>query len=190
MNSSGGRSVRPQGELAPSAWVTRWLALLAPGGTVLDVACGLGRHTRLAVEYGHRVVAVDRNEEALAALGLLPGVSVVAADIEACGWPLPGGRFDAVVVTNYLHRPLFPALLDAVGASGLLIYETFARGNERFGRPSNPDFLLDTGELLDLVRPSLRVLGYEDVYQGDPKPAMVQRICAVGENFVWPQVTR
>lgn len=165
------------------------MGLLAPDSTVLDVACGMGRHTRLAVDHGHRVVAVDRNEEALSALGLLPGVSILAADIEAHDWPLPGRRFDAVIVTNYLHRPLFPALLDAVGASGLLIYETFARGNERFGRPSNPDFLLDAGELLDLVRPALRVLGYEDVYQDDPKPAMVQRVCAAAKDFVWPRVT-
>ena len=163
------------------------MALLAPGSTVLDVACGMGRHTRLAVEHGHQVVAVDRNEEALSALGLLPGVSVMTADIEACGWPLAGRRFDAVIVTNYLHRPLFPALLGAVGTSGLLIYETFARGNERFGRPANPDFLLDAGEMLEVVRPALRVLGYEDVYQDDPKPAMVQRVCAAAENFVWPR---
>lgn len=165
------------------------MGLLAPDSMVVDVACGFGRHTRLAAGLGHRVVAVDRNQEALSGLESLPGVSTVAADIESFEWPLAGRRFDAVIVANYLHRPLFPVLLDAVGASGLLIYETFARGNERFGRPSNPDFLLDAGELLDLVRPPLRVLGYEDVYSDDPKPAMVQRVCAAGENFSWPQTT-
>ena len=179
----------PHAELAPSAWVKRWMALLVPHSTVLDVACGFGRHTRLAVDRGHRVVALDRNQEAIAPLASLPGVSIVSADIEAHDWPLPGRRFDAVIVSNYLHRPLFPALLDAVSASGLLIYETFARGNERFGRPSSPEFLLNAGELLDLVRPALRVLGYEDVYQDDPKPAMVQRICAAGEEFDWPRTT-
>lgn len=181
--------MRTHGELVPSAWVKRWMGLLAPDSKVLDLACGSGRHTRLAVDHGHRVVAVDRNQEALPALARLPKVSVLAADIEACEWPLAGRSFDAVIVTNYLHRPLFPALLDAVCASGLLIYETFAAGNERFGRPSNPDFLLHAGELLDLVRPALRVLAYEDVYQDEPKPAMVQRICAAGGKFVWPQTT-
>jgi SAM-dependent methyltransferase len=189
MENDGGRSVSPHDNLAPSAWVKRWIGLLPPGSRVLDVACGFGRHTRLAAGRGHRVVAVDRNQEALSGLELLPGVSIVAADIEAFEWPLAGHSFDAVIVTNYLHRPLFPALLGAVGASGLLIYETFARGNERFGRPSNPDFLLGPGELLDLVRPKLRVLGYEDVYLDEPKPAMVQRICAAGEKFGWPQTT-
>jgi len=172
--------------LAPSTWVTRWMRLLGPDSMVLDVACGSGRHSRLAVEQGHRVVAIDRNEEALSALALTPRVRTVVADIEGAEWPLPGSRFDAVIVTNYLHRPLFPALLDAVSPSGLLIYETFALGNERFGRPSNPEFLLATSELYDLVRPSLRVLGYEDIYVDSPKPAMVQRICAAGEKFIWP----
>ncbi|HUU73450.1 MAG TPA: class I SAM-dependent methyltransferase [Burkholderiales bacterium] len=175
--------------LAPSEWVVRWLSLLAREGTVLDVACGFGRHTRLAVHQGHRVVAVDRNEEALSGLASLPRVSVVKADIEGAQWPLTGRRFDAVIVTNYLHRPLFPDLLGAVSDSGLLIYETFARGNEHFGRPSNPEFLLETAELLSRTQPSLRILGYEDVYLDSPKPAMVQRICAAGEKFTWP-VTR
>ncbi len=181
--------MKPHTEVAPSGWVKRWMGLLTPDSRVLDVACGYGRHTRLANQQGHRVVAVDCNQEALSALASLPDVSIVAADIEAHDWPLAGQRFDAVIVTNYLHRPLFPALLDAVCPSGLLIYETFARGNERFGRPSNPEFLLDPGELLDLVRPALRVLGYEDVFQDEPKPAMVQRICAAGKDFGWPRTT-
>lgn len=164
--------------------------MLAPGCLVLDVACGSGRHTRLAIEQGHRVVAVDRDAQALSGLALLPGVRTVQADIEDGRWPLSGSRFDAVIVTNYLYRPLFPALREAVTDSGLLIYETFARGNERFGRPSNPDFLLEPGELYDLVRPSLRVLGYEDVYVDSPKPALVQRICACGHAFAWPATGR
>ena len=172
--------------LAPSPWVTRWVRLLAPGSRVLDVACGFGRHTRSAAGQGHHVVAIDKNEAALSGLKTLDGVRTIKADLEEEDWPVPGNRFDAVIVTNYLHRPLFPALLGAVSESGLLIYETFARGNEKFGRPSNPDFLLEAGELIDLVRPSMHVLGYEDVYVGSPQPAMVQRICSCGPRFIWP----
>jgi len=176
---------RHQG-LAPSPWVARWISLLPPGSLVLDLACGFGRHTRLAIEKGHRVVAVDRDAEALASLASLPGVSIVQADIETEDWPLPGQRFDAVIVTNYLYRPLFPVLLDSVSSAGLFIYETFAQGNERFGRPSNPEFLLRAGELYETVRTSLRVLAYEDAYEASPKPAMMQRLCACGHGFVWP----
>ncbi len=154
---------------------------------MLDVACGRGRHTHLAVEQGHRVVAVDRDEEGLSGLASLPGVSTVAADIEGTEWPLRGQQFDCVVVTNYLFRPLFPVLLGSVIETGLLIYETFARGNERFGRPSNPAYLLEPGELCTLIHPALRVLGYEDVYVDRPKPAMVQRVCACGPGFTWPE---
>lgn len=171
----------------PSPWVSRWLRLLAPQSRVLDVACGSGRHARLARQAGHQVVAVDRDGEALAGLASLPGVSVVQADIEDGDWPLAGQRFDAVIVTNYLYRPLFPLLIDSVADAGLLVYETFAQGNERFGRPSNPDFLLRAGELYETVRCALRVLAYEDVFQDEPKPAMVQRLCACGHGFTWPQ---
>jgi len=166
--------------------VARWIRLLKADSLVLDLACGFGRHTRLAIEHGHRVVAVDRNEEALAGLASLPGVRTVQADTEGAEWPLKEHRFDAVIVTNYLYRPLFPALLESITEAGLLIYETFAQGNEQFGRPSNPDYLLEPAELCDIVRPALRVLGYEDVYVDSPKPAMVQRVCACGQRFVWP----
>jgi SAM-dependent methyltransferase len=176
----------PDQGLAVSPWVARWLRLVAPESSVLDVACGSGRHTRLAAGQGHRVVALDRNVDALAGIEDVSGVVVVPADIETDQWPLAGQKFDAVVVTNYLHRPLFPELLRSVSDTGLLIYETFARGNERFGRPSNPDFLLDHGELYERVHDALRVLGYEDVYVETPKPAMVQRICACGPCFHWP----
>lgn len=178
----------PDQALAVSPWVARWLQLVPPGSRVLDVACGSGRHTRLAARLGHRVVALDRNVDALAGIEDVSGVIAVHADVEADKWPLTGQKFDVVVVTNYLHRPLFPELLQSVSEIGLLIYETFARGNERFGRPSNPAFLLDPGELYDRVHSSLRVLGYEDLYIEKPKPAMVQRICACGSRFHWPSV--
>lgn len=185
MNSA----ISPCQGLAVSPWVARWLRLVSPESSVLDVACGSGRHTRLAAGQGHRVVALDRNADALAGLEHLSGVSVVHADIETDNWPLRGEQFDVVIVTNYLHRPLFAALLQSLSETGLLIYETFARGNERFGRPSNPAFLLDPGELYGRVHPTLRVLGYEDVYTETPRPAMVQRICACGTQFHWPSVS-
>ena len=176
----------PDSELAVSLWVARWLQLVPPRSSVLDVACGSGRHTRLAARLGHRVVALDRNIDALDGIQDVSGVTTLHADIEADEWPLAGQKFDAVVVTNYLHRPLFPRLLQSVSEVGLLIYETFALGNERFGRPSNPAFLLDPGELYERVHTSLRVLGYEDLYVETSKPAMVQRICACGPQFLWP----
>jgi len=165
----------------PSCWVQRFVGIIPAGGSVLDVACGSGRHARLLAGLGYRVVAVDRNAEAIAALAALPGIEACVADLEADAWPFPGRRFAGVVVTNYLHRPLIPALLDCIAEAGVLIYETFARGNERYGRPANPDFLLEPGELLRVAAGRMRVLAYEDLFVEEPKPAMVQRICAVRE---------
>lgn len=163
---------------APSPWVVRWAAEIAAGGEVLDLACGAGRHATFLGGRGHAVTAVDRDAALLARLEGTPGVTTTIADLEGAGWPLPGRRFAGIVVTNYLHRPLFPVLLDAIAPAGVLIYETFAAGNERYGRPSDPDFLLRPGELLEVVRGRMRVLGYEDVFVPAPQPAMVQRICA------------
>jgi SAM-dependent methyltransferase len=163
--------------MAPSAWVVRWLPLLPTGGSVLDVAAGGGRHTRLLADQGHPVTAVDRDTAALADLQGRAGVEVVTADLEAAPWPFVDRRFDAVVVTNYLHRPLLPTLVSSVATGGVLVYETFARGHERHGRPSNPAWLLRSGELLEAVRGELRVVAYEDVEV--PRPACLQRIVAV-----------
>ena len=163
--------------LDPSPWVLRWVHLVPTGASVLDVACGRGRHARLFAERGCTVDAVDRDPEAEAALAG-SGVRVTLADIEGGPWPYAGRRFDAIVVTNYLHRPLFPHLRAALAPRGVLIYETFASGNAAFGKPSNPAFLLAAGELLALAR-GLHVLGYEDGIVARPVPARVQRLCAV-----------
>jgi SAM-dependent methyltransferase len=162
----------------PSAWVRRWIDAMAPGGHVLDLACGRGRHARLLAQQGFTVLAVDRDREALESLAHITRVSTRLADLEGGARPLDGQKFDAVVVTNYLHRPLFPDMLDSLVPGGLLVYETFASGNERFGKPSNPDFLLRPGELLEVVQGRMRVLAFEDLEVAIPKPAMVQRICA------------
>lgn len=168
--------MEPHFDLPASAWVQRFVPLIRPGGAVLDVACGSGRHARLLARLGFEVDAVDRAPELFSAPP--PHVKVLGADLEGGPWPYPGRRFDAIVVTNYLHRPLLPVLAAALDPGGLLLYETFARGNERFGKPSNPAFLLEPGELLEAVRGKLRVLAYEDLVVQEPRPAAVQRLCA------------
>lgn len=165
----------------PSDWVVRWVDRVPPDSPVLDVACGGGRHARFFAARGHAVDATDRDAAALAPLKNIPLITALCADIESGPWPYSGRTFGGVIVTNYLHRPLMPTLLDAVAPGGALIYETFAIGNERYGRPTNPDFLLQSGELLDMARGRLRVIAYEDLYVNTPKPAMIQRICAVRE---------
>ena len=149
---------------------------------MLDVACGSGRHARYFAGRGHPVEAVDRSDGSLASLSGVPGVSIRSADLEGGLWPYAGRRFAGIVVVHYLHRPLFPILLDALAPGGVLIYETFAVGNERYGRPSNPAFLLKHGELLDAVRGRLRVIAYEDLEITDPRPAVIQRICAANPH--------
>ena len=157
----------------------RFAPLVRPSGAVLDVACGNGRHTRFFLARGHDVVAGDIDLSKVADLEISAHLKLIEVDIEGGLWPLSGASFDAVVVTNYLHRPLLDRLVEAVAPEGLLIYETYARGNECWGRPSNPAFLLRPGELLEVVRGRLRVIAYEDVTVTDPRPAAVQRICAI-----------
>lgn len=166
----------------PSRWVRHWAHLVAPGGAVLDVASGAGRHARFFASLGHPVTAIDRDAAALATMHGERLITTIAADIEGAAWPLSGeAKFAAVVVTNYLHRPLFPTLLDALAPGGILVYETFAKGNGSVGKPSNPAFLLAPGELLDVVRPRLRVIAFQDGFLAQPRPAYVQRICAILE---------
>lgn len=161
----------------PSNWVRRWAHLIAKGGTVLDVACGSGRHVRWLSAQGFAVTGIDRDEAAVAPLHDVAEVFV--ADIEGKPWPLPGRHFDAVVVTNYLWRPLFPTLLASLSPGGLLIYETFADGQQSVGPPSRAEFLLRRGELLSLT-PGLRVVAFEDGFVDTPA-RFVQRIVAVAE---------
>lgn len=166
----------------PSPWVRHWAHLVEAGGAVLDVASGAGRHARFFASLGHPVTALDRDAAALAAMRGEPLVTTLAADIEGAAWPLPAdAKFSAVVVTNYLHRPLFPQLLRSLAPGGVLVYETFAQGNESVGKPSNPAFLLAPGELLDVVRGHLRVVAFQDGFLAQPRPAYVQRICAIME---------
>jgi SAM-dependent methyltransferase len=160
------------GNLAPSAWVTRW-APLVTHGTVLDIACGSGRHAGVFLGAKLNVVAIDREPQMIA------GARFIQADLEdGSPWPLPGEQFEGVVVTNYLNRELFPVIQDSLKPGGVLIYETFMLGNERFGKPSNPAFLLRPGELLECFK-DLAVKGFEEGEVSVPKPAMIQRLCAV-----------
>ena len=160
------------GPESPSDWVVRW-APQVKRGPVLDVASGAGRHARYFAERGLEVVAVDREAQRI------EGVAFVQADLENGNpWPFADRRFAAIVVTNYLHRPLFKSIADSLDAGGVLIYETFMVGNERFGRPSNPAFLLKPGELREAFA-SLRVVAFEEGEVARPKPAMTQRICAI-----------
>lgn len=170
----------PSASHPPSQWVARFAPLVRDGGAVLDLACGGGRHGRLFLGRGHPVTLIDRDTAAVADLAGVAEAEVIAADLEDAPWPLPPDRrFAALVVTNYLHRPLFPALLGVLEPGGVLIYETFAVGNERFGRPASPDFLLRPGELLETVRGRLAVVAYEHGEVNAPRPAVVQRVCAV-----------
>jgi SAM-dependent methyltransferase len=203
----GERILRHLAITEPSPWVNRFAPLIVAAardrGPVLDLACGNGRHARRLLALGCGVVAVDRNVEPVMDLAADAAVEVVEADLETAapvfseGGPLAGRAFPAIVVVNYLYRPLFPALLDAIEPDGVLVYETFARGNERFTRPRNPDHLLCSGELLDLARDGMQVVAYEHgLIETGPLPGVIQRICAIkdpgtgeredGEPPPWP----
>ena len=174
----------PHGAEPPSAWVRRWSHLVAESGVVLDVACGQGRHARWFHALNHPVVLVDRSQTAIDSIAIpAPACEAVVADIENGPWPFAGRQFDAVIVTNYLWRPLMPTLLGSLALGGVLIYETFTQGNETVGKPSQPDFLLRPGELLEVCR-GLRVVAFEDGFESDrcgQTPRFVQRIAAIRE---------
>lgn len=178
----------PHQALVPSPWVVRFAPLieLKPGGRVLDLACGYGRHARYLAALGHPVLAVDRDAAALATLAAVAGIETQVADLEQGTWPLGGQRFDAIVVTHYLHRPLFADLLAALQPDGVLIYETFADGHAAFGRPARPEFLLQPGELLERMGRTLRVVAFEQGRVEVPFPAVIERICATGVARAWP----
>jgi SAM-dependent methyltransferase len=168
--------------IPPSPWVEAHCELIAPGRRVLDLACGSGRHTRLLAGLGFDVAAVDRNFEAILKLSDVPGVTATPLDLEGDEWPLAGQKFDGIVVTNYLWRPRLPDVLAMLAAGGVLIYETFMLGNEAYGKPSSPDFLLRPGELREVAQAAgLREIAFEEGYTASPKPAMRQAICAVRE---------
>lgn len=163
----------------PSGWVCRWAGQIPKGGRVLDVACGAGRHALYLAEQGFAVDAVDIDISACDGIAV-PNIVFRQADLEGGEWPYPPEGFQGIVVTNYLHRPLFPKLLGSLAPGGVLIYETFALGNERYGRPKNPNFLLLPDELLEVVRGKLHVIAFEDVLVETPRLARVQRVCASG----------
>lgn len=163
-------------DLAPSEWVVRWAPRIARG-TVLDVACGRGRHSQLFLQKNLKVTAIDRDPQNI------PGARFVQADLENGPWPLEGEAFEGIVVTNYLHRPLLPKLAASLREGGVLIYETFMVGNEKFGRPSNPAFLLQPGELR-MAFGDLQVLGFEEGPVTAPKPSVIQRLCAMRARTV------
>jgi SAM-dependent methyltransferase len=170
-------------DVAPSAWVERWLSRAPFRGRLLDFACGSGRHARLANDLGYSVLAVDQDDASFAALGEA-GIAVLQEDLESGPWTLADRRFDVIVCTNYLHRPRLDLLCALLAPGGMLVYETFAAGNERHGRPRSPQFLLRPGELAGLAqRAGLRLVAYEDGFLEQPRPARVQRAVAVREPF-------
>lgn len=168
---------KPAATTPPSAWVRRWAALAPAGGTVLDLACGWGRHLRWFVDGGFAATGVDRDTSMVA--DLAERAEILTHDLEdGSPWPFPGRTFDVVVVTNYLHRPLFAALQASVAPGGVLIYETFMRGNEAYGRPRNPDHLLAPGELLHAF-PGLQTVSFEQGKVETCGTGVIQRIACV-----------
>jgi len=166
-------------DIPPSPWVVRFAHLIRKGGQVLDVAGGHGRHTHLFFQLGYEVTAVDEDVSGLKALEHAPNVSVIEANLEEGTWPFEASSFDGIVVTNYLHRPHFPHLIDSLKPDGVLLLETFGQGNERLGRPRNTDFLLAPGELLNAFSNNLLIVAYEHGTEYKPRPAVRQRLCAV-----------
>ena len=164
----------------PLNWVARFASLVKSGGTVLDLACGNGRHTHYLADLGYQVTAVDRNLLGINKTEITGKIELIKTDLEdGDPWPLGSRKFNGIIVTNYLYRPIFPAIINALEEDGVLIYETFSLGNEKYGRPSNPNFLLNPGELLSACSRRLRVVAYEEGVLETSSPAVKQRLCAV-----------
>ncbi|MGI8896735.1 MAG: class I SAM-dependent methyltransferase [Casimicrobiaceae bacterium] len=175
--------------LIPSQWVARFAHLIVPGTRVVDLACGHGRHALFFAARGAKVLAVDRDPVALATIPAMPHIETRTLDLEQGAWPFTGERFGAIVVVNYLHRPLFAQLRMSLADDGVLLYETFAMGNEAFGPPRNPNFLLRRDELLAVaaLAPALTVIAFEQGLVLDVgRSAVVQRLAAVGAARAWP----
>jgi SAM-dependent methyltransferase len=166
----------------PSAWIQRHAGLIRQNGEVLDLACGNGRHVRYLASLGQRVTAVDIDVSRIPELCDQEQIEIIAADLEQDPWPFDNRKFDGVTVVNYLYRPHFPLLIEALRDGGVLIFDTFARGNEKFGRPKNPAFLLEPGELLTAFSPSLSIVAYEHGERSEPQRAVRQRLCAIKES--------
>lgn len=163
---------------APSSWIVKFAPLIKRQGLVLDLACGSGRHAKWLAQQGYQVHALDRDPIATANMQGMDGIRITTIDLETAELPTFEHSYDGIIVSRYLHRPLFATLANLLNPGGILIYETFMRGNERFGKPSNPDFLLMPDELLNTYAPLLKVLAFEQGEVLEPKPAMLQRICA------------
>lgn len=162
----------------PSPWIVEHAPLIRNNGQVLDLACGNGRHALWLAKQGYRVDALDRDAKALASMVGMDNINVLNVDIEAGRWPGSGQRYDGIIVSRYLYRPLLSKLAEMLEPGGILIYETFMVGNERYGRPSNPDFLLRTNELLDVYSPLLSIIAFEQGEVETPRLAVTQRLCA------------
>ncbi len=185
-NGKNSDNAHKHGPREASGWVRRFLGGVRAGGDILDVACGGGRHLRLALDQGYRVTGIDRDVSKLDDLAERRDVSLIEADLEA-GHPFPLRelRYDGVIVTNYLWRPILSEIVGCVADDGLLIYETFAAGHERLGRPCSPDFLLNNNELLEAVMPKLTVVAFEHGVRRGARPKIVQRVAACGPDHDW-----
>jgi SAM-dependent methyltransferase len=163
----------------PSSWVVKHLSLIPKDGQILDLACGHGRHSLYAAQEGYRVDAIDRDSSALFDLNCMANITTYLADLEVAQWQPQNRSYDGIIVTRYLYRPLLQTLFEILKPGGVLIYETFMLGNERFGKPSNPNFLLQPNELLDFYGPLLSIFAFEQGVVETPVPACMQRICAI-----------
>jgi len=162
----------------PSPWIVKYVPLIPKNGRVLDLACGNGRHAIWLAKQGYQVDALDRDAKALANMAGIENINISIADLETGSWSGSGQRYDGIIVSRYLYRPLLSQLAKMLKPDGILIYETFMAGNERYGKPSNPDFLLLPNELLEIYSPLLSIIAFEQGEVKTPRPAVMQRICA------------